>query len=335
MRTAEIAIVGGGALGLCLAAELARRGARPLVFDPPGPPSASAVAGGMLAPAFEAALDAAPPEPARLGRRARDLWPELADRVGVTLHRAGAEWRGPEPARLAERMRAAGFAASLEGGRLHTPDDWWLEPEAALAALAAAPGVTLAPERVLAARREAGGWRLETESGPCAAGELVLACGTAAAPDGVGWRPPVRPVKGQIARVRGWRPPWVLRGPGAYVVPASGGAVVGATMEPDRRDLEVEPAVIDSLLARATSMAPELVGAVVVSARAGLRGESPDGLPLAGRVGPGLFAALAPRRNGWLIAPLVAEVAADAIEGRGPDPLAAAMDPARFDAPSA
>lgn len=334
MRTAEIAIVGGGALGLCLAAELARRGARPLVFDAPGPPSASAVAGGMLAPAFEAALDAAPPGQARLGRRARDLWPSLAERVGVTLRRAGAEWRGPDPERLAERMRAAGFTASLEGGRLHTPDDWWLEPEAALAALAAAPGVTRAAERVFSARREAGGWRLEADAGPCRARDLVLACGTAAAPEGVDWRPPVRPVKGQIARVQGWSPPWVLRGPGAYVVPVAGGAVVGATMEPDRRDLDVEPAVIDSLLARATAMAPELAGARMVWARAGLRGESPDGLPLAGRVGPGLFAALAPRRNGWLIAPLTAAAAADALEGRGPDPIAAAMDPTRFDAPS-
>lgn len=332
----EVAIVGAGALGLCLAAELGARGAAATVFDPGGPPSASAVAGGMLAPAFEAALDAAPPGPAALGRSARDLWPDLAGRVGLDLIRDGAEWRGPDPERLAARMRAAGFVAEMRDGRLFTPDDWRLEPEAALATLARASGVRLESGRIVRLAREAGSFRLWAADGRrFTAGRVVLAMGVAAAPEGTGWRPPVRPVKGQIARLRGWTPPCVLRGPGGYVVPTADGATVGATMEPDRADTTVEDAAIAALLGRAREMAPELAGATLVGARAGVRGESPDGLPLAGLVAPGLAAALAPRRNGWLIAPLVARVVADALEGRGgPDPIAAAMDPTRFDAPS-
>lgn len=329
MRTAAIAIVGGGALGLCLAAELARRGARPVVFDPVDRPCASAVAGGMLAPAFEAALDGAP---AGLGRTARDLWPALADFVGIDLHRDGAEWRGPDPEGLARRMRAAGFAVEEVDGRPFTPEDWRLEPEPALAALRRAPGVTHVAARVTAVRSEGDGWRLETGAGETGAGALVLAGGAAAPPPGLPWAPPVSPVKGQIARVRGWRPPWVLRGPGVYAVPATDGALIGATMEPGRSDLEIEPEVVEDLMRRAARLAPELAGAELMIARAGVRGATPDGLPLAGGVGPGLFAALAPRRNGWLIAPLAARVTADALEGRPADAIAEAFAPRRFDA---
>ena len=65
--------------------------------------------------------------------------------------------------------------------------------------------------------------------------------------------------------------------------------------------------------------------------RVGIRGATDDGLPLAGPSGePGLHLALAPRRNGWLMGPLVARVTADGIEGRPPLADAAALDPLRF-----
>ena len=69
--------------------------------------------------------------------------------------------------------------------------------------------------------------------------------------------------------------------------------------------------------------------------RVGVRGATPDGLPMAGQAAPGLWLALAPRRNGWLLAPLVGPVVSDAIEGRSvtggaPGPDAAALDPLRF-----
>jgi glycine oxidase len=53
-----------------------------------------------------------------------------------------------------------------------------------------------------------------------------------------------------------------------------------------------------------------------------MAGPAPDGA--------GLFLALAPRRNGWLLAPMVGAVVADAIEGRAPSPAARALDPRRF-----
>ena len=65
--------------------------------------------------------------------------------------------------------------------------------------------------------------------------------------------------------------------------------------------------------------------------RVGVRGATADGLPLAGPAGSaGLHLALAPRRNGWLMGPLVARIVADGIEGRAPIADAAALDPLRF-----
>ncbi|MBL7660408.1 FAD-dependent oxidoreductase, partial [Escherichia coli] len=68
---------------------------------------------------------------------------------------------------------------------------------------------------------------------------------------------------------------------------------------------------------RVLGQPPELLE---IEWRAGVRGASADGLPMAGPApdGEGLFFALAPRRNGWLLGPLVAAVVADAVEGRTP-----------------
>ena len=60
-------------------------------------------------------------------------------------------------------------------------------------------------------------------------------------------------------------------------------------------------------------------------------GTTPDGLPL---VGPsereGVFLAAGARRNGWLLAPLVAQMTAAYLAGRDPGPETARLDPRRF-----
>ena len=66
-----------------------------------------------------------------------------------------------------------------------------------------------------------------------------------------GWRaldcglplPPIRPIKGQALRVTGPSPERVLRGEGVYVVPAPGGAIIGATMGEGAADTQIDPEV--------------------------------------------------------------------------------------------
>ena len=71
-----------------------------------------------------------------------------------------------------------------------------------------------------------------------------------------------------------------------------------------------------------------------VSARVGIRAATPDALPMVGPCSrPDLFLATGLRRNGWLLAPLVAGMIADYLAGRDPGPYARRLDPQRFERP--
>src|ERR1700743_2955789 len=88
-RGPKVIVAGAGALGLSTALALADAGCSVTVCDPAKGPQASAVAAGMLAPVFEAALDAETAGHLDLMLAARDLWPALALRAGIALDRSG------------------------------------------------------------------------------------------------------------------------------------------------------------------------------------------------------------------------------------------------------
>ncbi|HYE45155.1 MAG TPA: FAD-dependent oxidoreductase, partial [Caulobacter sp.] len=70
------------------------------------------------------------------------------------------------------------------------------------------------------------------------------------------------------------------------------------------------------------------------SPRTGIRGATPDGLPLVGpSVRPGVWLAMGARRNGWLLAPLVAAMTRAYLAGEDPGPWAPHLDARRFTAP--
>ncbi|MCS6625632.1 FAD-binding oxidoreductase [Roseibacterium beibuensis] len=330
----DVIVIGAGVLGLCTAAELAGRGHAVTVIDPGGP-NASSVAAGMLAPALEALLEDMTPEQAGLLKRARDLWPAFAEAHGLSLHREGAEWRGPDAAAAVTRLRELGFEAKAMRQGLLTPDDWRIEPGAAMTLLSRTAGLSVVRGRVARLAGDARRWRVEADDGRTwFAPTIVLATGAATAIPGL---PPtiaalvetIEPIRGQLTHLAVEGPGRVVRAPGVYAAPATGGVVIGATMEPGRRDLEPDP---DEARARvAAGLALLGVEGEPGPTRVGIRGAVADGLPLAGPSGqPGLLLALAPRRNGWLLGPMVAQVVADGIEGRAPMADAAALDPLRL-----
>jgi glycine/D-amino acid oxidase-like deaminating enzyme len=105
-----VGVVGAGVIGLSVAAELARLGARVTVIDPaPLGDNASGVSAGMLAPALESAFD----EPAG-GRfplllHARDLWPGFAAAHGVAPPEpCGALWLTGDPEAASARLADEG-----------------------------------------------------------------------------------------------------------------------------------------------------------------------------------------------------------------------------------
>ena len=327
-------VIGAGVLGLCTAAELGARGHAVTVIDPGGA-NASSIAAGMIAPALESLLDDLSPDRSALLKRARDLWPAVAEGHGLKLHRDGADWRGPNAETALARLQALGFDAMPSEGGLTTTDDWRIEVGPALTALARATGVTVVRGRVVRLAGEGRRWRIEAGDGRVwFSSTVVLATGADPAISGLAGSVAaiverVQPIRGQLTAVATAAPARMVRAANVYVAPGEGGVVIGATMEPGRRDLE--PDAAES--ARQVEAGLALLGATgeAGAIRVGIRGATADGLPLAGPSGdPGLHLALAPRRNGWLMGPLVAQVVADAIEGRAPARDAAALDPLRI-----
>jgi glycine oxidase len=141
------------------------------------------------------------------------------------------------------------------------------------------------------------------------------------------------PIKGQILRLPAVDAgEAVVRGEGVYLAPGETLAV-GATMEAGRDDLAPDPSATQALRAAAWALRPDL-DLEKAKVAVGVRVTTPDGLPLVGwSAAPGVLLAVGARRNGWLFAPLVADLVAAYLNGDNPGPDAAAMDARRFEKP--
>ncbi len=331
---ARIAVAGAGALGSATALRLARAGFSVTLFDPAAPgDNASGVAAGMLAPVSEALFDPISSGHLPLMRHARDLWPAFAADLGIDLVRAGVRLEGSEAWR------------GLVGGRLRALDladedvideDWRIEARPALARIrqtAEAAGVRF--EAVGVEAFSPGALRL-TDGRTEAFDILVIATGPGARDGRLA--PETRaltPIKGQLLRV----PPldddvFVVRGEGVYLAPGASLAI-GATMEAGRDDLAPDASATMPLRAAAWTLRPDL-DLDAAEVEVGVRVTTPDGLPLVGwSAAPGVLLAVGARRNGWLLAPLVADMVAAYLNGDNPGPDAAAMDARRFEKPEA
>ena len=241
--------------------------------------------------------------------------------TGVRLDRDLAEWCGGNVEVLAARLAALGLehAYDREAGRLTTNEDWKVEPAQALAALT--QGVRRLEGCATALSRSGGRWRIETTAGSVEVDQVVLATGTGAALEGLPEAVAtlmalISPIRGQIGLVNERLVDHVVRGPGAYVAPMGAGCVIGATMEAGERSLTPDPERCAQMLDAAWAVLGQTPRALEIEWRAGVRGATPDGLPIAGAVGQGLHLAVGPRRNGWLLGSLVASVVADEVEGR-------------------
>ncbi|TVX93108.1 glycine oxidase ThiO [Paenibacillus agilis] len=113
------------------------------------------------------------------------------------------------------------------------------------------------------------------------------------------------PVKGELAVVRtDYVFDSILYGNGTYIVPKSGGHIyIGATSHPHRYDRKVNVGSITNLIQSAISYIPSLYEAELVTAWAGLRPATSDGLPYIGPVShiKGLWLAAGHYRNGILL----------------------------------
>jgi glycine oxidase len=349
LKGARWIVAGAGVLGASIAWKLAQTGADVVLCDPAAAgDNASGIAAGMLAPAMEAALD---PETglafAQLAA-ARDLWSAFAQDAGISLDRSGAMLVSPEAERIAATLSAIGAAhrslngdeaAALSDGltRAHpavlTLEDWRLDAPMALGRLIVAAREAGA-KIVLAAVTGFDGGRVTLSNGETFAVDgLVAATGWGAATAwGAALAPELAllgPIKGQILRSTAGptRGP-VVRGAGVYIAPAPQGAIIGATMQAGVSDRQIEPGVVQELLRKASALYPVLAEAAFTPSAA-VRAASPDGLPLVGSSRKsGVLLAAGARRNGWLLAPLIAGDIVRLAAGDGAQ--TPAFDPARF-----
>jgi glycine oxidase len=356
----DVAVVGGGAIGLACAWRASQRGARVVVIDA-GEPGAWHVAAGMLAPVSEAEFGER--ELLSLGMasasRYADFCGELEDpgyRTCGTMVVARDRDEAEALDRLAAFRRDLGLPVSrlrpsqarrLEPAlaptirlALDIEGDHAIDPRKLVAALFAAFSGTVVTARaagLVVARERVTGVTLEDGS-TVAADQVVVAAGVAVArlemPEHA--RVPVRPVKGQVLRLRDPRGPGLtertIRGEQAYFVPRGDGRyVLGATMEERGWDTSSTAGGVYELLRDMSEIVPGVFELEIEELTAGLRPATPDNLPAIGRGAlQGLVWAAGHYRNGILLTPVTADLVAGALAGEVMPDWAAAADPLRF-----
>jgi len=381
-KRADVVIVGGGIIGMAIAWRACQRGMSATVLerDAVGQ-GTSRVAAGMLAPVVEVEFGEAGRRLLDLGMRSAQLWPAFASELeacagaSLGLMRTGTLLvaRDEDDARQLERQLAFRRSLGLAVTRLRpseardrepalaptmrlaleVPDDHSIDPRLVLAALRQAcesVGVRLREHAPVVrveldgAGEHATGVTLQ-DGERVAAGKVVLAAGPwseeiEGLPAGV--RVPVRPVKGQLLRLRDPEGPGLLqrvvRFDGGYVVPREDGRyVLGATVE--ERGFELAPTAggVYEMLRDAHELIPGISELEIEELSVGLRPGTPDNAPV---IGPAavrdLIWATGHYRNGILLAPLTAELVTDLLTGsQAPDPMLSSCAPGRFAAAAA
>jgi glycine oxidase len=324
----DAVFVGGGVIGLSSAWRAAERGLSVCVLERDRAGSgASRVAAGILAPDSEAEPGHEPFVP--FARRSLELYPEFvaaldADvgfwpcgMLAVALDRDEVEVLKREPGdstwltASACRSLEPGLTPLVAGGAL-SEQEASIDPRRLVDALAAKVDVregaevaTVAADSVTLANGET-----------IAAGRVVVTAGAWSGIAGV----PVRPVKGQVVRLRGELPAQrMIRTEHVYVVPRQNGeVVVGATVEERGFDTTVTAGAVHELLREGYRVLPELGELELVDVSAGLRPGSPDNGPLIGEWESGILVATGHYRNGILLAPITAETIAALLAGDEP-----------------
>ncbi|MBV8542848.1 MAG: glycine oxidase ThiO [Pseudonocardiales bacterium] len=348
-----VAVVGGGVIGLSCAWRAAAAGFAVTVYDPAPGSGASRVAGGMLAPVTEAVP--VEPEVFALGEAALRRWPDFAAELASAgadpgLRTAGTLVVALDPGdraeldRVAEQLSHMGRAVEALSGRqvrrvepslgpqvrraLSVPEDLSVDNRALLSALLVAcrgAGARFHAHRCLTLP---------------SADVVVVAAGVHSAALHPTLRRAIRPVKGEILRLRcrpATLPPpsrtvrAIVGGRHSYLVPRdSGRLVLGATQREVGFDTDVTAGAVRELLTDAERVLPAIAEYALEETGAGLRPGSPDNLPVIGALEPGVLAATGHHRNGILLAPLTAEAVLALLRGEPVPVEVAPATPARL-----
>jgi glycine oxidase len=367
-QSAEVAIIGGGVIGLTIARALAQRGVSDVCLIERGSlgSEASFAAGGMLAPQTEANTH---DEFFELACQSRDLYTNFAaalrEETGIdveldttgTLYLAFTEHDLAEIEKRYEWQSRAGLSveklapsaarelepciAETVRGALYFPSDVQVENRRLLNALVNSVdklGVEILTdtqaEAINTDRSRVTG--VQTSRGFISCNKAIIAAGTWSSLIQNSATPTIEPVRGQMvcfdAKPQLTR--HVIYSPRGYLVPRQDGRLLaGSTSENAGFTKKITAGGISSILANAQEISPKTSSLAIVDTWSGLRPRAADGLPV---LGPcveieGLFYATGHYRNGILLAPVTGELIADAVVAGRVSPLLAAFSPNRFD----
>jgi glycine oxidase len=385
----SVLVIGGGVIGLSIAWRAAQRGMRVTLADPAPGSGASYAAAGMITPISEAAY--AEKELFRLGRESQRRYPEFAaELTAITGEPVGYRQTGTlQVAYDADDLAVLGeyqalqesfgiparrltarecrheepmLDPSIRGGLL-AADDASVDPRlltSALLAAAVMAGADIIRQpaaEILSTSGRAAGARLGDGTRILARWVVLAAGWNSGSIEGLpaGAAPPLRPVKGQILRLRSAprrsgaaqagtggpdNPPGLLarsvrgivRGSSVYLVPReSGELVIGATQEELGADTRVTAGGIWELLRDARTIVPGITELELAEAVAGLRPGTPDNAPVLGPSAlPGLVLATGHFRAGVLLAPVTADVITSYLTTQRLPDLAAPFTAQRF-----
>ena len=371
----DVLIIGGGVIGLSIARELHKKGVKRITLLEKGliGQESSWAAAGMLGPQAEANEGGTFFDMMLESRNLYPAFSaELLDETGVDieLDRAGTLYLGftqedtNEVRERFEWQQKAGLSVeylSAEDARkaepfistnvreaLLFPNDWQVENRKLLDALrryAEINGIeirenTRVKRLVVDSGKVTGA---ETTGGTILADKTVLATGawTSLIKLGITESPiRVEPVRGQIIAFRAAERMFqrVIYSHRGYIVPRVDGRIlVGSTSENAGFDKSVTESAATHLREIAFEIAPGISSLPVAHQWAGLRPFAADGLPILGEIAglDGLFISTAHYRNGILLAPLTARIAATRLVSGTDFKYLADFGPSRFSLRSA
>ncbi|WP_285962491.1 glycine oxidase ThiO [Pseudomonas tohonis] len=354
----SVLIVGGGAIGLLTALELAEQERVVLIERQRVGRESSWAGGGIVSPLYPWRYSDAV---TALAHWSQDFYPPLGQallrQTGIDpeVHRTGLYWLDLDDeaqalAWAAGRKRpispvsidlvkaavpplAAGYSTAIHMADVANVRNPRLT-RALREALLQLPNVTLREDCAVDGFIQEGGRvvGVRTSQGEVHADRVVLCAGAWSGEllATLGLDLAVEPVKGQMILFKcaeDFLPSMVLA-KGRYAIPRRDGHIlVGSTLEHEGFDKTPTEAALESLRASAIEMLPALAEAEVVGHWAGLRPGSPDGIPFIGPVPgfDGLWLNCGHYRNGLVLAPASCRLLTDLMLGREP-----IVDPAPY-----